>query len=271
MQMLPEMENRLEISSETLGWISNAPAGNQPRAGLVGGTHSSVVEDFHQRFQLATGKHHSAERFDATAAQLYFEADDPGVLGDQEQAIRRLLKRRRETTSSPNVMSYEEQDPRFGKWTTALLTLGCHGDLKFINNSYIHLNSPPKTRPPPVIDVHLCWGTRFGGASNASTLHGVAALLMDDSRDALANVNVSFHAHRLGPGPASRSIGGSGRRWRRRAPDQLPPASMVGLFFVRANQARALAPLVFASATPLRHHGGVPACSKLICRHSVSL
>jgi hypothetical protein len=237
-----------DVSSSTRDWLAGRRA-TRPATIASSKTQSGVVADFVARFRQGTGMHLSAERFDAAAARLYFEADDPNIFPDQEHAIRQLLKRRREQVSSPHVQSYEEQDPRFGKWTMALLTSGRYGDLKLANNSYLHLNSPPTSLPPPVVDLHLCWGVRFQGAPTASVLHGVAALLLDDWRAALAGVNVRFHACRLGPVPASQALGRGGRRWRRREPSRLPPASVVGLLFARANRASALEPLAWHGAS----------------------
>lgn len=230
--------DRASATRDWLGW--SEPAADERAAADT--PHGPVPKVFRERFAAAAGGFHLAERFDDLAARLYYDAEDPTILGDQEQAIRRLLARRRQMIGTPLVTSYEEQDPHFGKWTTTVLTFGEYGDFKLVNNSYVHLNNPPITIPPRVLDVHLCWGARFAGAPYASVLHGVTALVIDDWRHALQDVPVRFHLHRLGPVPHAVELGRGGRRWRHRDAGRLPPAKPIGALFARANRARAIQP-----------------------------
>lgn len=219
-----------------LGWTSPASLSGQAS------TPASVPVVMRARFAAAEGDFHVAERFDDHAARLYFDADDPDVTGDQEQSIRRLLQRRKEMIGTPLVTSLDEQDPRFGPWTISLLTLGEYADHMYANNTYIHLNNPPITIPPRVLDVHFCWGVRTAGAVDASVLHGVAALIIDDWQSALRDVAVRFHLHRFGPIATTLAVGRGGRRWRDREALRLPPERVVGLLFARANRAHAMRP-----------------------------
>jgi hypothetical protein len=59
--------------------------------------------------------------------------------------------------------------------------------------------------------------------SEASTLQGLVALLLDDWREALKELPISFYLHRDMPNLAKDLIGWGGQRWKRAAGRGIPP------------------------------------------------
>ncbi len=226
--------------------------------GLVRGTPSvdtrpgSFERRFWNAFAERGGTHLLAERFDYDAVDIWLDAAEPLVLADQSALIRRLLRRRRTATSTPLITAYEEQDPHYGRWTLSTLLYEEYGDFKIVNNSYIHINYPPTSRPPQEQRIHVCWGIGWEGATQpaprenerwskpaGSVLNAVLALVVDDWRGALAPLPVRFELHRLNPAAFESGTGQRRRRWRL-LETKLPPPGAVAALFERVNYARTL-------------------------------
>jgi hypothetical protein len=199
------------------------------------------------------------ESFDHPAARMYAEAKDVPLLPDQQQRIERLIRQRRQSGGDYTRDSREEQNPYFGEPPLDVLTKDEEELIRWLVERRHGIAGPPSTQPPPAIYVHLCLINAFAGihqvvappklqpgeppqqqASNsqtaASTLQGIAALIVDDWRFALRNLEqVEFFVHRGEPDFAEDTIGGGGERWKNdnRTSSFVPPPAVTVKFFQR--------------------------------------
>lgn len=219
--------------SRVLGSLYGHAAGPSPSGDP--GEKPWYVKEMWRRFADSAGAHQVPERFDHLAAALYVHAEDPPLLPEQRWLVQKLVFRRKQQISTPLITSWEEQDPNFGRWVLGTLCFGDYGEFKIVNNNHPRLNKPPSSVPPPNIEVHVCFGASWAGASRAFSIAGFAALMIDDWRSALRPLDVGFHIHRLAPLPHSIGPFPPGERWRDVKQSTLPPARAVGALFQRVD------------------------------------
>jgi hypothetical protein len=134
-----------------------------------------------------------------------------------------------------------EQDPFFGRTALHTLTLGKYGIFKIVNRTDPKLTDPFSSMPPQELGIHLAWINGYRGieAGHASTLQGLAALMLDDWRWALQVLpHVRFFVHR---GEQTWfALAGPGSRWHAGLTSGLlPPACFAQAFFTRRSHLEA--------------------------------
>lgn len=193
------------------------------------------------------------ERFDHMAADMYMESEDIGMSSRQQHRIK-LLLRRQKAANTPLPTSYEEQDPFRGAISLSTLVQDEYGDFKMVNQIDPRISNFPPSFPTQLIKIHLCWAAAHKGVaqnfftpqanningsikiSAASILQGFIALVLDDWRNALAELPVEFFAHNNRPN-AFEDMGAGGERWKQQAKlhKRMPPSNFVSCFFTRTN------------------------------------
>jgi hypothetical protein len=205
---------------------------------------------------------HVYEQFDHAACWMFLETEDTRLLADQSRRIHRLRQRRKQFISMPLTLSYEEQDPHHGQTALVTLCYGKYGNFKIVNHSDPRISNPPASIPPNGIKLHLLWSSGYAGitklhhvtidkrdsqqgrdeeakpvaasSSEASTLQGLVALLLDDWRAALEDLPVSFYLHRDRPNLKEDLIGWGGARWKKTTAKGIPlPAHVIRRLFER--------------------------------------
>ena len=181
------------------------------------------------------------EDFDLAAGFIYEQSDDLVPDHDQRRRIRQL-RQSLPCTSIPFTTAYEEPDPRYG--IIALSTLSqdeAYVDFHFANETYARINNRHEQRPPRRVHVHLAWICGYGGirtlqsigcvstarlregtacsrrlakCSQASVLQACVLLVLDDWRELLAGLPITYSLHRSYPKPVSVCVGRGGRRWK---------------------------------------------------------
>jgi hypothetical protein len=182
------------------------------------------------------------ERFDHRAAHLYFDAPDLEPSEEQRRRLRRL-RVHEERMSRPFSESIEEQDPFFGSVSLGTLALGEYGEYLLANGSHTKLSNPRDRVAPRDTHVHLCWMLSYPGVRApfaASALAGLAAVVLDDLRDALKGIPTRFHLHGDGAaGDHTTDAGRSGARYKS-GESGAPPANVLRTLFRRPLLSRAV-------------------------------
>jgi hypothetical protein len=210
----------------------------------------SLAPGFWRRFAEGAGGYLVHERFDHVAADLYSSADDPPVLPDQAERLRRLRRQQRQATSIPFTKAYERLDPIYGRVTLGTLCQDneyCESNI--VNKRRAKISDPPSTEPPRKLRVHLCWGASYAGASRswspapsyplrvtpASATQALAALLLDDWRSAFRALPLQFFLHCIRPFREVVREVRPGRRWRSRHSGSVPPSRALAALFERCD------------------------------------
>lgn len=237
----------------------------QDYAHHAAGKHSSDEDKqntppwYWSNYATATALDWLHESFDHPAARLYADADNIPILPDQQQRIERLIRKRRQSGGDYTRDSREEQNPYFGEPPLDVLTKDEEDLIRWLAERGHGIAGPPVTQPPPYIHVHFCLANSSTGIHQViaapklqrgeqpeqqashrqtatSTLQGIAALLVDDWRFALRNLEqVEFFVHRGEPDFAKDTIGGGGERWKNdnRMSSFVPSPAITVKFFQR--------------------------------------
>ena len=177
------------------------------------------------------------EDFDYDAANIYLSAPKLNPSASQTNKLRLI---ERPVNDSYYTDAYETLNPYNGALPRFLLTEGELGESKIINRSHIYISSEDSNPPEKKYDIFFLWICAYRSISStlrhASILQSAISLIVNDCREILCELPVTFHIHRLWPPNTPLKVN-SGKSWKANTNDNKShmPKDVVDSFFKLIN------------------------------------